>query len=228
MTIAYISLQSSRARHRAFVMVAAVWLTIGGLQARCGIGVATIQDKAFYVGSHGWHTSIIVPRAEIAAAWPKGVAARTFAQYDYLEIGWGDRKFYTSPKPNVGMALDAVFSPGPSVLHIVGLNSPIQRALAWSELIRVPCTTRQMASLCRALDNSFDRDARDYAIALGRGLYGETSRFYSARGRYYLFNTCETWTARMMRAGGLPADTSLSGTWSAGAVMAQARRLARK
>ncbi len=218
------TLPEQRAGLRAFIVVAAMWLTIGSLQARPGSADA---DDAFYVGSHGWHTSIIVPRAKVSAdAWPQGVASKTFARYDWLEIGWGDRKFYTASKPDVGMALDAVFSPGPSVLHIVGLDSPISRALAWSGLVRVPCTTREMTSLCRALGDSFDRDARGDAVALGSGLYGATSRFYRARGRYYLFNTCDTWTARMMRAGGLRANTSPAGTWSAGAVMAQARRLA--
>lgn len=187
---------------------------------------ATAAPTAFYVGSHGWHTSIIVPRRQIrAGAWPRGVATKTFAGFDYLEIGWGDRKFYTAPKPNVAMALDAVLLPEPSVLHIVGLNPPLDRALPWSALITVPCTDDELANLCRALGESFDRDGNGDVTSLGRGLYGKTSRFYAARGRYYLFNTCDTWTARMMRAGGLPADSSVAGTWNAGRVIVQARRL---
>ncbi|MBA2270962.1 MAG: DUF2459 domain-containing protein, partial [Chthoniobacterales bacterium] len=63
---------------------------------------------------------------------------------------------------------------------------------------------------------------------LGPGLYGRVSRFYPAHGRYYFANTCNNWTARMMRAGGFAADVGPTGTWSAGAVMAQARRLARE
>lgn len=180
----------------------------------------------FYVGSHGWHTSIIVARAQIPKnTWPRGVADGTFARYPYLQTGWGDRKFYTHPKPNAGMALDAVLSPGPSVLHVVGLKPPLSRSLEWSALVRVPCTKQEFDSLCRALGDSFERDARGRAQPLGPGLYGETSRFYPARGRYHLFNTCDTWTARMMRAGGLRADAGPTGTYSAGAIIRQARRL---
>jgi uncharacterized protein (TIGR02117 family) len=183
-------------------------------------------DLGFYVGSHGWHTSIVVPRAQIPAdRWPRGVAERTFSPYPYLEIGWGDRKFYTARKPNLAMAIHAAFLPGPSVLHIVGLKPPLERALAWNALVRVPCTRAEFASLCRALGDTFERDASGRARALGPGLYGETSRFYQALGLYYLLNTCDTWTAKMMRAGGLPAKTSPAGTWSAGATIAQARRL---
>ena len=186
-----------------------------------------VSESGFYVGSHGWHTSIIVSRAQIpASAWPRHVINPTFSRYPYLEIGWGDRKFYTARKPNVAMAFDAAFLPGPSVLHVVGLRPPLARALSWSALVRVPCTKSELADLCQALGDSFERDMSGKAYALGPGLYGETSRFYPARGRYYLFNTCDTWTARMMRAGGLPANTSPMATWSAGAIIAQARRLA--
>ena len=185
------------------------------------------SDFAFYVGSHGWHTSIVVARAQIPAGFlPPGVSRRTFSRFAFIEFGWGDRKFYTAPKPNVAMAFDAVFLPGPSVLHIVGLDPPLERALPWSALVRVPCSRRELRNLCRALGETFERDSRGESEAISSGLYGATSRFYPARQRYYLLNTCDTWTARMMRAGGLHADTSPLGTWSAGAIIAQARRLA--
>jgi len=184
------------------------------------------DERAFYVGSHGWHTSIVVARTQIpSGAWPPGVTERTFAGYPYLEIGWGDRKFYTAPKPNVAMAFDAAFAPGPSVLHVVGLRPPLERAHAWSALVRARCTRAELDLLCRALGDSFERDLKGRARPLSPGLYGATSRFYPARGRYSLLNTCDTWTARMMRAGGLPASTNPFATRSAGAIIAQARKL---
>jgi uncharacterized protein (TIGR02117 family) len=212
---------------RAFVVALAILFIPGAAHVRgAPIALRAAGNAEFYVGSHGWHTSIIVSRREIPAnAWPRRVATKTFAGFDYLEVGWGDRKFYTAPKPDVAMALDAVLAPGPSVLHIAGLNSPIEAALPWSALVRVPCTRQERARLCRALGESFEPDSEGGATTVGRGLYGRTSRFYAARGRYHLFNTCDTWTARMMRAGGLGAEIGLTGTWSAGAVVGQARRL---
>ncbi len=183
------------------------------------------DNRVFYVGSHGWHTSIIVPRSQIPKnAWPREVVERTFVGYPYLEVGWGDRKFYPAPHPGIAMAIDAAVFPGPSVLHIVGLKPPLPSALPWSNLVRVQCTSKEFASLSHALGQSFELDADGGTHTLGPGLYG-MSRFYPARGRYYWLNTCDTWTARMMRAGGLDADTSPIGTRSAGAIIAQARRL---
>ncbi|MDQ6626241.1 MAG: DUF2459 domain-containing protein [Verrucomicrobiota bacterium] len=219
--------RSSR-RQRGLIWALTAIVVILGAGDLCGGSVASAHrgSPEFYVSSHGWHTSIIVSRRDIpAGAWPRRVANETFSGFEFLEVGWGDRKFYTAPKPNAAMALDAVLSPGPSVLHVVGLNAPIQTALPWSALVRVSATRENLARLCRALGESFEPDSTGAAVAVGKGLYGKTSWFYAARGRYYLFNTCDTWTARMMRAGGLPADTSVAGTWSAGAVIAQARRL---
>ncbi len=34
------------------------------------------------------------------------------------------------------------------------------------------------------------------------------SNFYDARGRFHLFNTCNTWTARTLRAGGVNLSPS--------------------
>lgn len=186
------------------------------------------SQGAFYVGSHGWHTSIIVPRAAIPKnAWPAGVVDRTFRDCRYLEAGWGDRKFYMAPRPNVWTAFDAVLLPGASVLHIVGLDPPLESAFIWSGLVRMPCSAAELRSVCRAIGATFAADEHVQLDPLGPGLYGRTSKFYPARGRYYLANTCNNWTARMMRAGGFPADVGPAGTWTAGAVLVQARQLAR-
>ncbi len=131
-------------------------------------------------------------------------------------------------RPNVSTAFDAVFLPGASVLHIVGLDSPIESAFAWTGLVRMPCSPAELRNVCDAIGATFASDSHHKIQELGPGLYGRVSRFYPAHGRYFIANTCNNWTARMMRAGSFPADVGPAGTWSAGAVMAQARRLARE
>ncbi|MGH8525150.1 MAG: DUF2459 domain-containing protein, partial [Gammaproteobacteria bacterium] len=51
------------------------------------------------------------------------------------------------------------------------------------------------------IDESFARLGTGAAAPLGRGLYGN-SRFYPARGKFHLFNTCNTWAARALGAAG--------------------------
>ena len=210
-------------------VVAACWLgAAGSLWAADASQAATPGEApaAFYVDNHGWHSGIIVPRAAIPpGAWPPGVVERDFAGCAYLELGWGDREFYPAKHPTAGMALGAALVPGPSVLHVAGLNPPLATAHPWSALVTVPCAPEELAALCRDLGRSFETDARGNVVRMGPGLYGRRSGFYPARGRYWIGNTCNTWTARELRAGGLPAHTSIFEALTSGEVVGQARRL---
>ena len=194
-----------------------------------GTGRAATPEEAptvFYVDNHGWHSGIIVPRAAIpSGAWPPGVVEGDFAGCAYLELGWGDRKFYPAKKPTAGMAVVAALVPGPSVLHVAGFAPPLSAAHAWSSLVAVPCTPAELAGLCRELGRSFETDAQGNVARMGAGLYGRRSGFYPARGQYWIGNTCNTWTAREMRAGGLAAHTNIFEALTSGEVIGQARRL---
>ncbi len=50
--------------------------------------------------------------------------------------------------------------------------------------------------LIAQIDNSFDRPEGGRGETVARGLY-QDSWFYPAHGRFHLFNTCNTWTARI-------------------------------
>lgn len=187
------------------------------------------QDHAFYVGSRHLHSSITVERAAIPkGAWPSGVVEHTFRGCRYIEIGWGDADFYMARHPTVLTALDAVFLPGPSVLLLVGLDPPLTRALPWGHLVRVPCTAQEFDRLCQEIGASFQLDEKGNTKVVGTGLYGRTSRFYAAKGSYSAVQTCNSWTTRTIRAGGLRTSLAPPQTWSSGSVVAQAGRLAAK
>lgn len=195
-----------------------------------GLGAPPTSENsptAFYVDSHGWHSGIIVPRAAIPpGAWPPGVVARDFAGCEYLEIGWGDRKFYPAKHPGVLLALDAALLPGPSVLHLAGFHPPLADAHPWSALVAVPCTREDLGALCRDLGRRFETDAAGNVPRLGPGLYGARSGFYPARGRYWIVHTCNHWTACEMRAGGVSVKTGFLQAFTSGQVVKQARRSA--
>ena len=184
---------------------------------------AAARGAEFYVTSHSWHTGIAAPRAAVLAssAWPPGVAAHDFAGCAWLELGWGDRKFYMAKHPGLAMAVGAALVPGRSVLHVAGFaRSPESERKRWTALVRVPCTDAELRALCQALGASFERGA----TRLGPGLYGTRSGFYAARGRYWIGDTCNSWTLREARAGGLLLRVGPRGTLQASAVVAQVQR----
>ena len=68
---------------------------------------------------------------------------------------------------------------------------------------------------------SFATDETGNITSLGPGLYGN-SRFYLSRETYHLFKTCNVWTARVLRAAGLPMTPA--GAISVENLMSQARK----
>ncbi|MGH8711286.1 MAG: DUF2459 domain-containing protein [Burkholderiales bacterium] len=176
--------------------------------------------RSVYLVSHGWHTGIVLKRAEVPRAiWPE---ADDFSGAEYLEVGWGDRDYYQAREFDAWLGVKAIFWPTPSVLHIVGFNDAVESYFPTSDIIRVELSARGFERLCGYIHDSYARDAAGQTIRLGPSLYGD-GRFYLSREKFHLFNTCNVWTARGLRAAGLPVTPFFSLT--TGQVMSQARKL---
>ena len=173
-----------------------------------------------WVVRHTWHTGLVVRRADVAAgAWP---ARADFPGAAYLEVGWGDRDFYQAPEGTLWLALKAALWPTDSVLHVAAFAEPPERFFAGSEVVSVRLSARGFQRFAAFVADAHARDDRGRAIRLGPGKYG-ASRFYLGRERY-LLTTCNVWTARALRAAGLPITPAWALT--AGNVMFQVRRAA--
>lgn len=191
-----------------------------------------------YVTTNGYHSGIAVPRAALSdVAARQGLAALTmvttrFADYAWLEIGYGELEFYRSV-PTVAaispmMALRVLFRPGnAAVLHVVGLDRIPPAAFPQAATVRLDLSETGFARMARRVDASFAPGPAGLpADDLGRGLYGP-SRFFRAAGTFHLFHLCNHWVADMLDAAGLPTtpviDTLAQGLlldlrWRSGAV----------
>ncbi len=180
-------------------------------------GTATTE---VFVVNHGYHAGIVVPLAALADAASRhglralGYLATRFADFDRLEIGWGDEGFYREvPTPaslTVGLAIRALFQPGNlSVLHVVGVGADARATFATSDLVRLELGEASFARLADKLDASFARGPGGLPVELGRGLYG-TSLFFRADGTFHLFNVCNHWVAGLLDAAGVPTAPVLA------------------
>lgn len=158
------------------------------------------QGNTIYLVNHGWHAGIVVLRADISESiWPATVG---FPDAQYLEIGWGDRDYYQTSDPHLGLILKAALLPTASVLHIVSFNQPVQTYFPYSEIIKIELSADGFKDLTLAIAESFAMDKAGNSTSLGPGLYGK-SRFYLSKETYHLFNTCNVWIARVLQAAGL-------------------------
>ena len=168
--------------------------------------------------SNGWHTGIVVRRAGL----PRGRVPEAvgFAGARFLEFGWGDRAYYPSPRPGLGTTLAAALVPTPAVMHLAGLEAPPEDLYPQSEVLALRLGAAVFERLMAEIDASFERPDGVRAEAVAPGLYRD-SRFYPARGRFHLFNTCNTWIARMLAAAGV--EISPSGVVTAEHLMSRLR-----
>jgi uncharacterized protein (TIGR02117 family) len=177
-----------------------------------------------HVVNHGYHSGIVLDRVAMAAmaeAAERGghaaliAVAQRFANYRWLEFGWGDEEFYRNVPDAASLtfqlAIRALFWPGnASVVHAVGLNSHPSDAFPTSDVVRIPLSSRGFALMLNDLDASFGRGAGSVALEpLGPGLYGPSS-FYRGADSFHVFNVCNHWVARLLSTAGLPTAPLLA------------------
>ena len=147
--------------------------------------------RTLFVVSHGWHSGIVVERAELVKRLP--AIAAEIGQQRYVEIGWGEERFYQARETSVGMALGAVLRPNASVLQVVPFAGPPRSYFAGSEVVEVRTDDAGYSAALAVVAATFKPELE----RLGRSLYGE-GWFYRAQGSFHLFNTCNTWIAGVL------------------------------
>jgi uncharacterized protein (TIGR02117 family) len=180
-----------------------------------------VSAHTIWVIDHGWHTAIVVRRSAVdTTIWPE---VDDFPDAAFVEVAWGDRDFYMADRGTAWLAVKAAFLTSGSVLHVVGFGAPLEAHFPGNDVVGFEVSRRGFDAMTRLFHEEYQRDEQSRPVRLAPGLYG-ASWFYSARSRYHLFNTCNTWVARALRAAGL--DLAPAGTVTAGGVMQEARRAA--
>ncbi len=171
------------------------------------------------VVSNGWHAVIVAERADVEATGLL-LEAEDFPDAMFLEFGWGDRVYFPAREKTLGMTLDAALIRTPAVMHMAGLARAPEAIYADVEVLPVALTRTEFRRLVDTIASDFERPEGTRATPVSRGLYPD-SNFYNAHGTFHLFNTCNTWTARMLRASGV--DLSPSGVITANDLMTRLR-----
>jgi len=170
---------------------------------------AAPRCKTLYVGGHTRHASIIVDRRDFDPA--KSLDTFDFNGKDWLEFGWGDADFYQAKGADILLGFKALLFPTGAVMHVHGFNGSPASNFPRTEILELRFTPAGYARLLDFIRMSIARDAEGRVMPLGPGLYG-LSRFYEGTGTYSMFNTCNTWMAKVLAAGGFPIDPADVGT----------------
>ena len=180
------------------------------------------DEVTVYIVNHGWHTGIVVPRNQLGEQL--AFIPQQLGEYAFYEFGWGEKDFYQAPENTIPLALQAIFWIDDSTMHVAAVPKTPDQYFPASESVALVVSTDGLQNLTAAIAASFAKDTSGKPLPTRSGLYGERSGFFDGVGRYHFFNTCNTWTARMLDIAGVPTTTVL--TLSSGSVMRQSKRAA--
>src|SRR5262245_66192767 len=129
------------------LLVATILITTSCLSRDANPRTPSAGEPAttLWIVDHGWHTSIVVRRADVdRARWPE---LDDFSAATLVEVAWGDREFYMATSPTSGLAIKAAVATSGSVLHIVGLTAAVTDSFAGSEVVTIRLSPRGLDGL---------------------------------------------------------------------------------
>lgn len=161
--------------------------------------MACQSPRTLLIVSHGWHTGIVLERKDLVKLVPP--LAGDIGEEGYVEVGWGEERFYQARETTVGMALRAVLQRNSSVLQVVPLPRPARDYFRQSEITEIRVDEQGYRAALAFVAESFTRTPAQGVIRLSPSLYG-SGWFYRAEGAFHAFNTCNTWAARAIEKAG--------------------------
>ncbi|WP_299047355.1 TIGR02117 family protein [uncultured Tateyamaria sp.] len=147
------------------------------------------------------HYDILLPiadaRRDLGWLAAKGIAL-DHPGADWLVVGWGARDFYTSTGTYLDLAPRSIWR------AITGDRGVMRVDLAGTVPADWPAlhlTDAQYRALIAGLTDSFASGAATQPM--DHPGFSEWDRFFPARGRFHLFNTCNVWVGDMLRHAGI-------------------------
>lgn len=153
-----------------------------------------------YVVAHGYHTSLAVRAPDVPVpAWPE---RRDFPDADFLELGWGEREYYSRENPGIALGFRALFIPSKSAVEGIALNGPIDRALPESEIVELHIPQRHFERMVEFVRRTHEFDAHGRPIVIATAKH-ERGIFYASPLTFSAFHNCNVWTAEALREAGI-------------------------
>jgi hypothetical protein len=182
--------------------------------------VPVAGDAVVYVVGRGWHTDIGLPVDEVHG--PLADLAGDFPGVSFMVFGFGERNYLVTHKGGSADMLTALF-PSKSAILLTALRAPPTEAFDDQQVVTLRLTQDGVDGMVDRIWQAVEKSADGAALRLADGPY-PGSRFYASGETYDGFHTCNTWTARLLRDGGLPVDPD--GVLFVGQVMRQAEAIA--
>lgn len=204
-------------------LIAALWTwTRPGAEVEPSPGAVPV-----HILNNGFHTDLAVPRAALeAGGGPLAEASRSVGPGDWILIGWGDAKFFVDTSPmedRIPDGLRAFFRPGNASVVMLDPETG-------DPALRFPAERRRTLTLSpEAFAGLRGRVEGSLTLIEGRPRLstardGDGAQFFASSEHFWIGYLCNSWTARVLNAAGLPIRPLRAVT--AGEVVATVDRVA--
>ncbi|WP_396594882.1 DUF2459 domain-containing protein [Brevundimonas sp. R86498] len=157
--------------------------------------------------NNGFHTDLAVPRAALeAGGGPLAQASRSLGPGNWILIGWGDALYFVDTRPmehRIPDGLRAFFRPGnASVIMLDPEAGDPSRRFTPDRRRTLSLPPEAFAGLTRRIERSLALTTghpHPVVIRPGAG-----ARFFASHEPFWIGYLCNSWTARVLNAAGLP------------------------
>lgn len=168
-----------------------------------------VQDDfhQIYFIKQNWHTAVVFNIKDLNPDLFREY--NLFSEFNLIDIGWGEEKFYQHSGFDSGLAFDALFFETPSALRVEGISTTKDEYFNLSEIvIELVVSELQFKKICAFINKTF------YSTDSGNILFLSSAAnnriiFYKANGYYHLFNTCNTWLAKGLKQSGVEVNDDI-------------------
>lgn len=165
------------------------------------------DEHRIYFIKQRWHTAIVFSTRELNKELFKEFDS--FKDYELIDIGWGDEKFYQIPGFDSGLAYKALFHATPSTLRVEGIGISKEEYFDLSQIvIELIVSDQQFRDICNYINQSFNLDENGDVQILSKQAGGKIV-FYKALNNYSIFNTCNTWLAKGLNQSGVKMEQNI-------------------
>lgn len=156
---------------------------------------APIGEHVIYIRSNGLHLEFVIPYEYELYSWEPFIQAenRPPDSIRYVTFGMGDKEFYLNTPEwkdaKFSTVFKALFLPTDSVLRVKFIESDIEDN---SDTAILLLTKEQYLSLQSNIRSKFVLK-NNMPVKLHGAASNENQLFFEAKGKYSMFNTCNTW-----------------------------------
>ncbi|MBT6438654.1 MAG: TIGR02117 family protein [Flavobacteriales bacterium] len=152
-----------------------------------------------FITSTEVHTDVCLPVETALINWTEFIDTKTFRGINqnpqFISIGWGDKGLFLNTRSwndlSPSTAINAAFLPSSTAMHVTYCK---EKPTESQSIKRCVITKEKYAELIGFIKQSFVMKPDNTPQLIPNAGYYPIDNFYEAKGSYYLFRTCNTWT----------------------------------